>query len=56
VRLTQKGREIAKRCQEIGGQSERHLIAGISEQELMQLHAVLLRMSANMDAAERRSA
>lgn len=55
VRLTQKGREVARRCQEIGGQSEKHLMAGMSEQELLQLHGLLLRMSANMDAAERRA-
>jgi DNA-binding MarR family transcriptional regulator len=53
VRLTAKGREVALRCQEIGGNAERHLMMGLNEQDVAQLHEILRRMSANLDAAER---
>ena len=50
VSLTDKGREVAQLCREVNTRTESLLVAGLDQGDVQNLHAILSRMSANLDA------
>jgi hypothetical protein len=48
VSLTPKGRDVAKQCRQVNAQTENLLVAGIDQTDVQNLHAILMRMSANL--------
>jgi DNA-binding MarR family transcriptional regulator len=54
VRLTAKGRVLARACHDIAAEKQRLLLDGVDPTELMHFTAVLARMNANLDGKPRR--
>ena len=49
--LTPRGREVAEQCRTINAQTASLLVNGLDQKDVQTLHAVLMRMNANLDAA-----
>ena len=49
VSLTEKGREVAQTCREVNARTEELLVAGLEKKDVQTLHAILSRMSANLE-------
>jgi DNA-binding MarR family transcriptional regulator len=49
VTLTPRGREVAEQCRAVNAQTENLLVAGIDQADVRNLHAILTRMSANLE-------
>jgi DNA-binding MarR family transcriptional regulator len=50
VSLTEKGREVAQMCRQVNVRTEELLVAGLEQGDVQNLHAILSRMSANLEA------
>ena len=51
VSLTPRGREVAEQCRALNEQTASLLIDGLDQKAVQTLHAVLMRMNANLEAA-----
>ena len=51
VSLTTRGREVAEQCRAVNAQTENQLVAGLDQADVQNLHAILTRMSANLEPA-----
>ena len=51
VSLTPRGREVAEQCRAVNAQTENLLVAGLDQSDVQNLHAILMRMSANLEPA-----
>ena len=49
VTLTAKGRDVAQQCREVSARTETLLMEGIDQDDVLNLHAILMRMSANLE-------
>ncbi len=52
VSLTDKGRDVARRCRDVNARTEHLLVAGLDMSDVQNLQAILSRMSANLETTD----